>query len=514
MKGNDLNLNYPKMQAGSPQATRDNMFDFDNTLDLNQTAAGMISHDLFDYLSDIPDPDIATIVCAISQEKVRQTYAVLDQFTKSIFNASKLIPNFGTQFKAAYKDAAGPARKELSVLFAQQANAAIQALTGHISKAKDFKQYKPTYDADLQRDLKSASNLSIQAVADSLKEAIDFNQHVIRRKNFKKRTIPPPAVLNITECYKINHFDSMHIEKVNCVDICPFNKLQASGSSEGQIKLVDLEEMRAFDELTIQEPSKKGIFSLCINDRHHITYVNEDNLLRVIDLSMNHCIFKFQGHPLQELTDEIPDQAVQYTHNFKHLVFRAGARQICFFSTTNGYQMEKKIVTTDKIRDFSIAATCDYLATASYEALETEVYETTNGQLVSKLKFDVPIFVVQWAPNGIHLVFGAGNGKVFLVEFSKYHDKSLNLIHVFEEVFSVSSSIAAISISCDSQYVAVGSRNSDYKVKILNLWERCVHLALPDNLHTYNVQAVRFARNGKLLATCAEDTTVKSIMLR
>lgn len=514
MKGKDLNLNYPRQPAESPMTMGDNMFNFDNNIDLNQTQGNIIAHDLFDYLSDIPDPDVATIVCSIVQEKVKQAYAVVDHFTKAIANASKLIPTFDSQFKAAFKDATGSARKEISVLFAKEASVCIKALTEHITKVKDFKQYKANFESDLQRDLKTASGLSIQAIADSLKEAVDFNQHVIRRKNFKKRAIPPPTVLNITECYKIKHFDSMHIEKVNCIDICPFNKLQASGSSEGQIKLVDLEEMSQFDELTIQEPSKKGIFSLCINDKHHITYVNEDNLLRVIDLSMNHCIFKFQGQPLQELTDEIPDQAVQYTHNFKHLVFRSGARQINFFSTTYGYQLEKKVLTTDKIRDFSIAATCDYLATASYEALETEVYETTNGQLVSKLKFDVPIFVVQWAPNGIHLVFGAGNGKVYLVEFSKYHDKSLNLIHVFEEVCSVSSAIAAISISCDSQYVAVGSRNSDYKVKILNLWERCVQISLPDNLHTYNVQAVRFSRNAKLLATCAEDTTVKTMMLR
>jgi hypothetical protein len=513
MQGKRLNLNYPSPSVLKNAGDGD-LFDFDRNLDLNQTDAGLIGHELFDYLSEIPDPEVATIVCSIAQEKLRQTFAVLDYFTKTVFSASKNVPGFMAQFKAQYGAATSPARKDFSVLCAQNGNTEMKALTDHIQKTPDFKKFKETYEGVLQRELKGSTNLAIQNIAEQLKEAVDFNQHVIRRKNFKKRVIPPPSVLNISECYKIKSFDNLHFEKVNCIDICPFSKLQASGSSDGTIRLVDLEDLSAFTELTLAEPQKKAIFSLCIDDKHNIAYVNEDNLLRVINLSLNHCIFTFQGQPLKELTDEIPDQAIQYTHNYRHLVFRTGAKQINFFLVNNNYVMEKKILTSDKIRDFSIAATCDYLATASYEALETEIYETTNGQLVSKFKFDTPIFVVKWAPNGIHLVFGAGNGKVYLLEFAKYHDKSLRILHMFDEVFSVSSNIAALSVSCDSQFAAVGSKYNDYRVKILNLWDRCEQIALPANLHTFNVSSVRFSRNGKILATCSEDTTVKSLLLR
>lgn len=107
--------------------------------------------------------------------------------------------------------------------------------------------------------------------------------------------------------YKRKNFDNMHKERVNCVDICPYGRLMASGSSDGAIKFVDLDELSVFNELTIQEPDNKGVFSLCIDDKHNLAYVNESNLLRVINLSQNHCIFKHQGQTLSELTDEIPD---------------------------------------------------------------------------------------------------------------------------------------------------------------------------------------------------------------
>lgn len=177
-------------------------------------------------------------------------------------------------------------------------------------------------------------------------------------------------------------------------------------------------------------------------------------------------------------------------------------------------KVEKKLSTEDKIRDFSVAAACDYLATASYEALQTEIYETTAGTPIAKLKFDSPVCSVQWAPNGIHIVYGAGNGKVYLVEFSKFHDRSLRVIHTFEGLFSISSNIYCVSVSHDSQYVAVGARNGDYRVKVLNLWERSEQIALPSDLHTFNVQGVRFSKNSKMLATCSEDTTVKLLLLR
>lgn len=513
MNSQKLNLNYPS--AGHLKNPGDNfLMGLDESLDLNQTAAGLIGHDLFDYLSEIPDPDVSTIVCSIAQEKVRQTFAVLDYFTKAVFSASKNVPGFIAAFKASFSTPASQIRKDFSVMSASHGHAEMKTLTDHIQKVADFKKYKETYDTVLQRELKAGANLSILNISEQLREAVDFSQHVIRRKNFKKRAIPPPSVLNISEVFKVKAFDNLHYEKVNCVDICPYNKLQASGSSDGTIRLVDLEELSVFSELTLTEPQKKAIFSLCIDDKHNIAYVNEDNLLRVINLSMNHCVFSFQGQPLKELTDEIPDQAVQFTQNFRHLVFRTGAKTINFFLVNNNYAMEKKITTSDKIRDFSIAATCDYLATASYEALETELYETTNGQLVSKHKFDTPIFAVQWAPNGIHLIYGAGNGKVYLLEFAKYHDKSLRVLHMFDEVFSVSSNVAALSVSCDSQFAAVGSKNGDYQVKILNLWERCEQIALPANMHTFNVLSVKFSRNGRILATCSEDTTVKSLLLR
>jgi hypothetical protein len=62
MNAPKMNLNYPK--AGPSQSKGDNiLFDLDGPVDLNQTGAGMLSHDLFDYISDIPIPMSARL-CA------------------------------------------------------------------------------------------------------------------------------------------------------------------------------------------------------------------------------------------------------------------------------------------------------------------------------------------------------------------------------------------------------------------------------------------------------------------
>lgn len=504
-----LKTDYPKMPKGS--APVGNPFVGESLLD--ETLADWNTKDLFNYISDIPDPDVAGIVCSLAQEKLKQTFAVLDQFVKSTLSAIKAFPDFSLQFKGNFGPE-GKLRTEYLTTLAKDANQELKILLDHIFKLGSYRQGKDAYEVGLNAELKLAAGLSIQHMSEQLKELVDYNQHVIRRRNFKKRAEPVPPVRTLTECYKQKDFDNIHKEKVNCVDICPFSKLMASGSSDGTIKFVDLDDLTYFPEMTIVEPQKKQIFSLCIDNQHNIAFVNESNLLKVVNLSTNHAFFSYQGQSLQELTDEVPDQAVQFTPDSRHLVFRSGAKEIVFFQTQNKMAQEKRLILENKIRDFSIAATCDFLATASYEALETEIYGCNTGHLVSKHKFEIPIFTVQWAPNGIHLLFGGGNGKIILVEFSKYHDKSLRVIHTFEGLFSVCSNIAALSISYDSQFAAVGARNGDYKVKVLNLWERRVQISLPENLHTYNVQAVRFSRNGKVLATCAEDTTVKALLLR
>jgi WD40 repeat protein len=289
--------------------------------------------------------------------------------------------------------------------------------------------------------------------------------------------------------------------------------LLASGSTDGTVQFVDLDDMEHFKDITIKEPNKKGIFSVCFDNKHNLAYVNEDNLLRVHSLSMNHTVFTYKGEALTEWTDFIPDQAAQFTSDFSKLVFRAGPKLIVFLNLAL-QGVEKKITTNDKIDDFSISAQMDYLATASYEALETEIYETATNNLTAKLKFESPVKIVQWANNGIHLVYGAGNGRVYLVEFTKYFNKTLNILYTFNGLFSMSSIISSVSISSDSQYAAVSCKNTDFKVKLLNLWERKVQVSLPDDHHTYNVECTRISKDGKFLASCSEDTTVKLVYLR
>lgn len=508
MNPKKLNLDYPK---ASPLKT-DQLFDFANDRDLNQTAEFLVN-DLFSYLCEIPDPDISAALCAIAQEKLRLTFAQLDNFIKSVWSASKNLPDFAVFFKTSFGNQTTKNRQDLSSMIAKNCATELKLMTEGIQKLPSFKQNKDRFENLLNNELRHSENLPIQGIADQLKELVDFNQHTIRRRNFKRRIEPIPNLQTIREVYKTLDFDNIHKEKVNSVDICPYNKLLASCSSDGTIKFIDLDEGVYFPELTITEPQKLGIHSLCIDDKHNISYVNDKNLLRVINLSLNHCTLQLQGQVLQELTDELPDQTVQYTADFRHLVFRSGSKQILFINT-HSLKIEKKLDSNDKIRDFSVAMTCDYLATASYEALETEIYETFTGHLITKHKFETPVFAVQWAANGIHLVFGGSNGKLTLLEFAKYHDKSLKVLHIFENIFSISSNISAISLSLDSQYVAAGARNGDHRVKVINLWERAVQLSLPDNLHTYNVNTVKFSRNGKFLVTCSDDTTLKVLKLR
>lgn len=503
-----INLDYPK---ASPYKT-DQLFDFGNNNILDQTN-DLLINDLFSYLCEIPDPDISATLCMLSIEKVKQTFNILDNYIKTVWSACKLIPDFAAQFKALFSGPDAKSRFEVVAFMSKNGASELKMLTDFIPKLASYKKTKDQLDQSVNLEMRHSENLHIQGIADQIKELVDFNQHTIRRRNFKRRIDPVPTIHSIRQCHKILDFDNLHKERVNTLDICPFNKLMASGSSDGAIKFVDLDDQKCFSDLTIVEPQKKGILSLCIDDKHNIAYVNEDNLLRIINLSLNHCSLQLQGQPLLEMTDELSDETVQYTADFRYLVFRSGSKQIVFINTST-HKIERKLDTEDKIRDFSVSVACDYLATASYEALETEIYETNTGSLVSKFKFDTPVFAVQWAANGIHLVFGGGNGKIIVLEFSKYHDKSLRVLHTFENIFSISSNIAAISVSNDSQFVAVGSRNGDQRVKILNLWERTVQVSMPDNMHSYNVQSVKFSRNGKYLASCSEDTTVKVMLLR
>ena len=45
------------------------------------------------------------------------------------------------------------------------------------------------------------------------------------------------------------------------------------------------------------------------------------------------------------------------------------------------------------------------------------------------------MFTVQWAKNGIHLVYGSTTGTVILCEFSRFK-RELTILHSFEGLFN------------------------------------------------------------------------------
>lgn len=109
----------------------------------------------------------------------------------------------------------------------------------------------------------------------------------------------------------------------------------------------------------------------------------------------------------------------------------------------------KEYQSSEKIHDFSISPQRDYMAFAIYSECMTEIHDIKDGSKITELDLDLPIFTVQWAKNGIHLVYGGSSGSAILCEFSRFK-KSLSILHKFENLFSLNSNINAISISGDS----------------------------------------------------------------
>ena len=122
--------------------------------------------------------------------------------------------------------------------------------------------------------LKPLPNQNVHRLMQELKEMADYSHQKILKKIEVKKLVYPQVIHNLKKMKKINHFNNVHADSVNCIDICPFGKLLVSASNDGTIKMIDLEALDPVKDLVIRDRNNRAIKSVCIDDKHTIAYVN------------------------------------------------------------------------------------------------------------------------------------------------------------------------------------------------------------------------------------------------
>jgi len=344
---------------------------------------------LAEYLSAIPDPNIRGVISQIAQAKLRETHGILDWITKALWNLSHNCPGFLDKIIQNVRKSNQMISK-FSQLFQKTSQSEKEFFQTFVKKEGFLGKYKKDYAKEIQFEAEFTSNKPLSTQLEELRDLADYRHHLIMQKLAIKRFNPAPVIQDLKKIIKINNFDNIHKDSVNCIDICPFGKILASASSDGTIKFIDLEEMSQISELVIRDNNSKKIKAVCLDDKHNVVYVNEDNLLRIYNLNDSRVIAEYQGESLLDLTDLIPNQTCQFTSDFNYLAFRASSTKIVLFDMLSK-GIVKEIVADEKIDDFTISPQRDYIALAIYSECLTEIISISDGKKVASLKLDCKI---------------------------------------------------------------------------------------------------------------------------
>jgi WD40 repeat protein len=341
---------------------------------------------LAEYLSAIPDGNIRGVISQIALAKLKETHSILDWLTKALWHLSHECPGFldkMIQNVTKSNDMVASFQKVFRTSTLNEQD----FFQKYLKKGKYTKGYKKDFAQEIRFEEEFTANKTLSTKLEEIRDLADYRHHIIMQKLAIKRFSPAPVIQDMKKIAKIDHFDNMHKDSVNCIDICPFGKILASASSDGTIKFIDLEDMSQIRELLIKDNHGKRLRSVCLDDKHNVAYVNEDNVLRIYNLNESRVIAEYKGDSLLDLTDLIPNQACQFTSDFNYLAFRAASNKIILFDMLSK-GIVKEIIADEKINDFTISPQRDYIALAIYSECKAEIISISDGKKVAEYKLD------------------------------------------------------------------------------------------------------------------------------
>lgn len=342
---------------------------------------------LAEYLSAIPDKTIRSLVSELARMKLKETHKVLDWYTKALWHLTHNCPNFIDNLSNHIQSATESIFKSFDNTFKKNSIGEINFFKNYLTSNNLMGNYKATYDKEIDFEAEFTAGKSITQTLDEIKDLADYKHHQIMKKLAIKRFSPAPVIQDMKKIVQIVNFDKLHKASVNCVDICPFGKILVSASNDGSIKFIDLETMKQINEIEIYDNNKKQIKSVCIDDKHNVAYVNEENILRIFNISVGRVIAEYKGEKMSEFIDIVPNQACQFTSDFNYLAFRSGGKKITMFDMYSK-GIVKEYDSDELINDFTISPQRDYIATAIYSECMTDIISVSSGEKVSQFKVD------------------------------------------------------------------------------------------------------------------------------
>lgn len=360
-----------------------NPFAFANKIEFaefsQQSASGK---SLAERLTLIGSESLRSLISNIAKTKLDETFFFLDQMTKIFHKLCMEDPNFDLKAKAFDTE---QLVLELKSVFQKEAKDSISALNLTLQRFKLAQN--DTHMTNLDTGLALAKPRALFDKIQEMKELADYRHHEMLQKIVQKQFNSAPMVQNMKQIQRVVKFDKMHRDAVNCIDICPMAKLLVSGSSDGTVKVVDLENMNEIKEINIHDHERKAIKAVCIDDKLNIVFVNEDNLLRIYSIYRGVTVAEYQGEALPDFADYIPTQAVQFTSDFTYLAFRNSSTTITIFDMRTK-QIVRVVTCNDKIYDYSISPQRDLIAVAIYSECKILLIDIASGSIVSEHKLD------------------------------------------------------------------------------------------------------------------------------
>lgn len=353
----------------------------------NDPIMGARTLNLAEYLSAIPDQGIRNFVSELAKIKVKETHDVLDWYTKALWHLSHNCPQFIEKLTNHIRTSSQTLIGQFTAKFKSSSMDEKTYLKSYMKNNGLLGKFKPSFDKEIDFESEFTKGKPLSQQLEELRDLADYKHHQIMRKLAIKKFSPAPVVQQMKQIVKVVNFDRLHNESVNCVDICPFGKILASASNDGTIKFIDLESMKPIKELVIMDNNMRQIKSLCLDDKHNIAYVNQDNIIRIFNIEQSRVIAEYKGEKMMDITDSIPNQACQFTSDYNYLAFRSGGKKIVLFDMYSK-AISKEYTSTELINDFTISPQRDYLATAIYADCKTEILSVSTGEKIAEFKTD------------------------------------------------------------------------------------------------------------------------------
>jgi len=357
--------------------------------------------DLSEYLTNIPDTMVRHLVSEIVQFKIQETFNVVEWITKAFWHLSTTDKEF-LSIASSFANGINPAR-EFSKIFGESTLKERKELDLWMQEKRFIKS--SSYLKDVEKEIRQWSSVKTNSqILSEIRDVVDYRHHLMVQRLTSNKFNPPPFDQKIERIHRINHFDDIHKEAVNCVDICPMSRILVSASNDCSVKVIDLSDLTLMNDIIIQDQGRKKIKAVCIDSHHNVVFVNEDNLLRIYSILEGVYISEFKGDKLPDYTDKIPNQAAQFTVDYNYLAFRNSSTTILLFDMRTK-TICKKYSTDGKMDDYSISPYTDLIAAALSIDCEVVILDMATGQKVCSHETDCRFLTLIIRPS-IHYSVG------------------------------------------------------------------------------------------------------------